>query len=211
MTTTSDVPTVTARGSAVVRTEPDEADLLITLTTLAADPASALTDVALRSRSLAEMLDELDVASTARSSSGISVQEEFDHTPDGQRSLGHRAASVVAVRLTDLELIGALVTRTSTELAAQLSGPHWRIAPDNPARLEVAQAAAADGRRKAEAYAAGVGARLGALLRMTEPEWAGGVAMGIRRSSARGVDVPVESGEQDVTAAVDVTFALETS
>lgn len=204
-------PVVAVVGEAVLRAEPDEAMVLVTLSALEDAPGPALADVARRSDALMALLDELSIDRSDRSTTGVSVREEFDHTTEGRRSLGHRAASTVAVRLTDLELIGRLVTRATTELGARVDGPRWQIAADNPVRLEAARQAAADGRRKAQAYAEGVGGQLGGLLRLAEPD----SAVFPRRSgprlqplSAAAGDLPVESGEQEVTAVIEVTFAL---
>src|SRR5882724_3480909 len=84
-------PTVTVRGDAVIRAEPDEAMLWITLSALDDAPGPALSDVARRSEALVAMLDELGVSKPDRSTTGITVYEEFDHTQSGRRSLGHRA------------------------------------------------------------------------------------------------------------------------
>jgi uncharacterized protein YggE len=203
-------PVVSVVGNAVLRAEPDEAMVLVTLSALKDTPGPALEDVARRSGSLIALLDQLSIPPSDRSTTGVTVHEDFDHTHEGQRSLGHRASSTVAVRLTDVELIGRLVTRVTTELDARVDGPRWQIAPQNPIRLEAARQAAADGRRKAQAYAEGVDAQLGELVGLAEPE----AAKTFRRSSggwaaaAAGNDMPVESGEQEVTAAIEVTFAL---
>lgn len=114
------------------------------------------------------------------------------------------------MRLTDLELIGRLVTRATTELGARVDGPRWQIAPENPVRLEAARQAAADGQRKAQAYAEGVGAQLGALVGLVEPEMSrmhrrGG---GMIKALAASGGMPIEPGEHEVTAAIEVTFAL---
>ena len=143
-----------------------------------------------------------------RSTTGVTVQEDFDHTHEGRRSLGHRASSTVAVRLTDVELIGHLVTRVTTELDARVDGPRWQIAPQNPVRLEAAPQAAADGQRKARPTL-GVGAQLGELVGLAESE----AAQMVRRNrggwaAAASHDMPVEPGEQEVTATIEVTFAL---
>jgi len=207
-------PTVSVVGEAVLRAEPDEALVIVSLTALKESPGLALEDVARRSLALASLLDELAIASSDRSTTGVSVREEFDHTADGRRSLGHRAASAVAVRLTDLDSIGRLVNSVATELDARVDGPHWQIAAANPIRLEAARQAAADGRRKAQAYAEGVGARLGALIRLAEP--GSGMASGRGRGKYRamaasaGGDMPIESGEQEIAATIEVTFALVT-
>jgi hypothetical protein len=203
--------TVTVRGEATVRTEPDEALLWVTLSALDAEPGAALADITARSRELVRLLDELGVVAADRSTSGVSVREEFDHTKDGRRSLGHRAAAVTAVRRTDPELIGRLISRAAADLGAQVAGPQWQIAPDNPARLEAARQAAADGQRRAQAYAEGVGARLGQLMELSEPEDQR-MPVAARRAMSQpagGEPIPVQAGEQEVAASVRVTFALE--
>ena len=191
----------------MVRAEPDEALLRITLTTTADAPGEALSDVARRSNSLSALLDELRVDKSDRTTAGVSVSEEFDHTAQGRQLLGHRAATQVTVRLTDPELIGQLVSRAAGELDAHIDGPRWRIAPDNPVRLEAAREGARDAERKARAYAEGVGMRLGRPLRLAEPEH-----QLIARAAAAGgrfEALSVDPGEHEVSASIEVTFALE--
>jgi uncharacterized protein YggE len=205
-------PTVSVIGEAMLRAEPDEALVIVSLSALKDSPGQALEDVASRSLALATLLDELAIAAADRSTTGVGVHEEFDHTADGRRSLGHRAVSAVSVHLTDLDAIGRLVTGVTTELAARVDGPHWRIAAANPIRLEAARQAAADGRRKAQAYAEGVGAQLGALIRLAEPGIGAGSGPGMYRAMAAsgGGDMPIESGEQQIAATVEVTYELVT-
>jgi uncharacterized protein len=203
--------TVKVRGDAVVRAEPDEAMLWISLTALEGSPSAALGDVSARANALVEMLDGLGIAKTERSTTGVAVHEEFEHGASGRRSLGYRAATRVCVRLTDHELIGRLIERAVEELAAQIDGPQWQIAPDHPARLEAAREAAADAQRKARAYAEGIGGKLGAPLELSEPD-SQHRPIHVRAATQRlsgGGAVPVEPGEQEVAASIHVTFALE--
>ena len=86
------LPTVTVRGQAVIRAEPDEAMLWIMVSALEDSPGAALGDVGRRSDAIVRMLDELGVAKSDRSTTGVRFQEEFDHTAEGRRSLGHRAS-----------------------------------------------------------------------------------------------------------------------
>lgn len=206
-------PTVTVRGDASIRSEPDEAVLWITLSALDDAPATALADVSARTATLATLLDEVGVAKADRSTAGITVSEEFDHTEEkGRHSLGHRAISRISVRLSDPKVIGQLMTQATGNVAARIEGPYWLISLDNPMRLEAARQAAADASRKAQAYAEGVGARLGRLLRLSEP----GVhqEMPIRHSravafGAAAGPMPVEPGEHEVSASIEATFLLE--
>ena len=203
-------PTVSVIGEAVLRAEPDEAMVVVTLSALDARPGPALENVAHRSDALLGLLDELEIAPSDRSTTGVSVHEDFDHTSEGRRSLGHRAVSAVAVRLTELELIGRLIARATTELDARVDGPRWQIAPHNPVRLEAARQAAANGQRKAQAYAEGVGARLGAMVRLAEPdsEVLSRRSSTIQALAASAGGMPIEPGEQEISAAIVITFTL---
>jgi uncharacterized protein len=103
------------------------------------------------------------------------------------------------------------VTRTG----ARVSGPWWHVAAENPARLEACRQAASNARGKAEAYAEALGTRLGALADVSEPAALVGPA-GYRAQQAAfgplmpdGPEIPVESGELDVRASVEVTYAVE--
>lgn len=204
-------PTVTVRGDAFVRSEPDEAVLWITLSALDGSPGTALADVSARTTTLVTFLNEVGVAKADRSTTGITVSEEFDHTEEkGRHSIGHRAISRISVRLSDPEVIGHLITQATGNVAARIDGPHWLISLDNPVRLEAARQAAADANRKARAYAEGVGAKLGRLIRLREP----GVhsEMHVRSARAAGFSgsMPVEQGEHEVSASIEATFVLET-
>lgn len=201
--------TVKVRGNAVLRVEPDEAILWITLSALEDAPGRALSDVAARSTRLIALLDELGVGKAERSTTGTTVFEEFDHTEKGRRSLGHRALSRMSVRLSDPELIGELISRSTEDLAARIDGPRWLISLDNPARLDAARQAAADAKRKAQAYGEGVDAKLGRLVRLSEP---GDQQMHIQRRPFTfevREQMPVEPGEHEVTASIEATFTLD--
>jgi uncharacterized protein YggE len=206
------LPTVTVRGEAVIRAEPDEAALWISVTALEDSPGKALADVARRSDAIMSILDSLEVAKADRATTGVRVQEEFDHTSKGRRSLGHRAGAGVSVRFTGPELIGPLISRVTDDVQASVAGPRWYVSLSNPLRLQAAELAAADARRKAEAYAAGVDARLGHLIKLSEPDsQSRGIAIARRglHPMAAEAAMPIEPGEEEVVAAIDATFALE--
>lgn len=205
--------TVTVRGEGVVRAEPDEALVWITLTALEPAPGAALSDVSARSRALVAMLSELGVAAADRTTTGVGVSEEFEHRGNVRRSLGHRASTSMQVRLTDPELIGRLLAQATEQLAARVDGPRWQIAADNPVRLDAAREAAADAQRRARAYADGLGASVGRALRLSEVDDALSVPrfrpMTRALAAAAGAEPAIESGEHEVAASIQVTFALE--
>ena len=203
-----DAPTVRVLGAASIRVEPDEAFVWLTLTALDSSAGEALRDVAARNTALARLLDAADVPRTDRSSGGITVGEQVDHTQHGMRPLGQRATATTVVRLVDSEQIGAVIVRATTELDARVQGPSWRVSPSNPAWLRAATLAATVARDKAAAYAAGVGARLGRLVSLSEPS-EHFAPQGLRMArAAGGGDLHVDAGEHEVAATVWAEFEL---
>jgi uncharacterized protein len=207
--------TLTVRGQGLASAQPDEVALQIELTALEQTPEGAFTEVATRSERLAMVLDELDVAAPNRSTTGAIVREEHEYQNDRRVHRGYRGISRVVVRLSDASNIGRLMKEAASAAQARFEGPWWKIAPENPARAEACRLAAADARRKAEAYAEALGVRLRAIEMVTEP----GVSREPQRyrrepvhvlaMSAGPPELEVEAGELEVAAAVEVTFHLE--
>jgi uncharacterized protein len=206
--------TVTVRGEAVIRAQPDEALLGITLSALHESPGDALADVEERHQTLSRLLDELGIRKADRSTSDLAVREELDQTAHGRRLLGHRASARVMVRVTDLTLAGQVMSRASRELRATVDGPRWSVTRNNPVRLQAATEAAIDARRKAQAYAAGVQAELGPLVKLSEPD---PLRMGRRPTLASGNpssgsdQISLDGGEHEVAAVIEATFVLGNS
>jgi uncharacterized protein YggE len=78
-------------------------------------------------------------------------------------------------------------------------------AHDDPLRLQPARLAAAAGHRTARAYAEGIGARLGPVIRLTEPEHSRSSGpqrvQALAAASADGMHI--DAGQQEVTARID--------
>jgi uncharacterized protein len=203
-------PTVTARGEATVPGRPDEGVWTITVGALDATPNAALGDVGTRSEALETALGELGVAPEQRSNTGVTVREEFDHADGKQVHRGFRAQNVITVRLADAAMAGKLLQASIEKSGAEVRGPVWWIAPDNPARIEACKRAAAEARRKAEAYAEALDLRLGAVAEIREASGGSGSPMPRTMSlAAADAAVEVDPGELNVDAQVEVTFRLE--
>ena len=85
------------------------------------------------------------------------------------------------------------------------------MAHDNPAHSEARRLAAADARSKAEEYAAALGGRVGAIASAIEP---GSAPPGPPQPRAYAVHqeisgMPLDAGEHELVAEIDVTFQLE--
>jgi uncharacterized protein YggE len=130
---------------------------------------------------------------------------------DTEATVQVRGEAVIRVEPDEAVLwiaLTAIEDSPAPALAARIDGPRWQIAAGNPVRLEAAREAARDAERKARAYAEGLGVRLGRPLRLVEP----GDRPVMIRAAARSAgpeSLPIDPGEQEVSAAIEVTFALE--
>jgi uncharacterized protein len=208
--------TLNVRGESVVSVQPDELRLQLTLTEVRQAPAEAYEEVAKQATELAGLLSELGIDESARSTSAVLVHEEREYDERGRPvHRGYSATSSTHVRLEDPASAGKLIQQAVTRTGARVSGPWWHVAAENPARLEACRQAAANARAKAEAYAEALGNRLGPLTEVSEPA-ALAVPVGYRAQPAgfapvmpNGPEIPVERGELEVQATVEVTYAVE--
>ncbi|HEX2296287.1 MAG TPA: SIMPL domain-containing protein [Actinomycetota bacterium] len=215
--------TVTVRGEALVPGEPDEAQVVLEIKAVERSPQKAMADASARSDRLQEIFEELEIPPVARATSGISVGDEWEWSSGKHKHLGYHAINRVSVRLDDAEKVATLIAEATERCEAAVRGPSWEIALANPARVEAFRAAAADARRKADAYASALGARLGDVVSVIEPGLAvrthqrheimpvPAPAAAPSRASAPAPDIQVDAGALDIPAAVEVTFALEQS
>ena len=217
--------TVTVRGEALVPGEPDEAHVFLEIKAVEKSSQKAMADASERSDRLRALFEELDIPTLARATSGISVGDEWEWSSGKRKHLGYHAVNRVSVRLDDVEVVTRLIAEATKRCDATVRGPQWEIAPANPARVEAFRTAAEDARRKAEAYASALGARLGDVLSVIEPGLAvrthqrheivpvpaPAAAPGAASAPAPAPDIQVDAGALDISAAVEVTFALEQS
>lgn len=205
--------TVTVRGVGEARTSPDEASVTLTIEAIEQKAAAALAKVAERTQAALELCDTLGIEPAARVTAGASIAEHGEHDREGRwQHRGYRAWNQIVLRVGEASVVGELIAG-AVDRGAQVSGPAWTIAPENPVRVEACKEAALDARRRAEAYADALGVRVGALVFIRDPGT--GVPPPPRPMRMAAMDtaaveaLPVEAGEQLVTAAVEVEFQLE--
>lgn len=206
--------TVTVLGKAVVAAQPDEVELQLEISHLARTHQDALSEVARRSQALESIFDQLGIERSEWTTSGVVVAEQNDWENGKQVFRGYRASNRLTVRLDDSERIGRLMNEATTDAKAQVHGPSWRIAHNNPARADACREAALDARRKAESYVQALGAKLGSIVRVNEPGLRPEPPVPMPRMAMKaeamssGPELTVQAGELDVTAAVEVTFEI---
>ncbi len=213
-------PTVNVRASATVEAVPDEAHVHFDLSAAERSAEGALDAVRERMAELDALLDEIGVDADDRTST-VRVGEQGERDGSKWLSKGYRAFASLSVVVRNAEAVGRLVNEAVERAAPEIRGPYWRVSQEHPARLDACGKAADQAKKKAEAYATALGARLGDIVRVAEP--------GARTMEPASHDAPVMAaapapggaagpetkpvldlrpGTQDVRAAVEVIFRL---
>ncbi|MCP2261799.1 hypothetical protein LX15_005526 [Streptoalloteichus tenebrarius] len=196
---------VVTRGSGETERTADRAELWVTFAARGSDRAEAVT--ALNTR-IADVEPLLAMPGVDVRSRQLAVMENWER----DRVSGARAEQRYVLRVSDSGRLEELVGRLVAAEPASLSGPNWELADDHEAVWEAQHRAVADARRRAEGYAAALGARLGPLLRLTDgADGAGTFAGAARAYEMAAVDVGelnLEPQPVTITAQCTATWAL---
>lgn len=189
---------------------PDEVTVGLSAEALLPTASEAFAEATRLAADLVLLCDEIGVPAGSRTTSQVSLAEHGEHTDTGWQHRGYRASTRVAARLSDADLASRLVSEAAARLEVRIDGPTWRVARDNTAHGEARRRAAEDARSRAEEYAAVLGGRVGAIASIAEP--GSGPPLPAARMYAVRQEIspmPLEAGEHEVMAEVDVTFQLE--
>lgn len=201
--------TITVNGYGQVSVPPDEGSLTFSVESVAATPRESMTEVAEQARALVGLLDELEIPAPKRATTGVLVSEAGDYDQQGRwQHRGFRAAESLTIAAAP-EVLGDLIGGAVERAKARVDGPRWQVAADNPARRQAVQAAAENARERAEAVAAGLGVRVGAVVEAKEEAGYQPVPRQVAFGAMREATPPIEAGEAIVACTITVSFQVE--
>lgn len=204
---------IRVQGTGGVDAKPDQAVILAAVVDQEATAGAALEANSAAMRRVLAKLAELAVADSDIQTRSFTVTPIFERRERGTvtpRIIGYRVTNRVAVKVRDLDRLGAMLDAVVAAGADRLDGIRFSIA--EPERLADAarREAMADARRKAEIYAKAAGVRVGRVLDIAEHGV--GIPPPIRlrfaEMSVRAA-VPIAPGEQRVSATVTVVYEIE--
>lgn len=196
--------TVTTVGTGTATAVPDAVSVVLGIEVEGSTPADALRACGAAQEAVIAALG------VPASAGGLSVQPGWDH--ERQRAGRPQAISTVTARLPDLGSAGEVVTAAleAGGDAARLQRLQPVVTDPSPAREQARQQAFSEARRSAEHYAGLAGARLGALVHLSE-----GAARGLPELPGRAsgdvvmaASFAVAEGPQDVVASLMTTWEL---
>jgi uncharacterized protein len=201
--------TIKVRGVGTVEAEPDQAVVTFEVVAVADGPADAFTAATERARALDSVLDDAGVEPARRSTAGVVLHEHQEFDASGQPRRAHRAATTVNVRLTETDAIPPLLAAAVERADAYVRGPVWVLADAGEATVEAGRRAVADATRRAGAYAAALGCKVGPVESVEEVPAGWSPYPGPVRAMAAVEGPPVHPADVTVSVAVDVVYELE--
>ena len=204
--------TITVPGQGTVVVEPDVASLRLGVNVIAETARAARESAATTMKEVLDAVLKTGVARRDVRTSLVSLNPQLDYGKGGTpRITGYQLQNAVSVTLRNLARAGELIDAALGAGASTLDSLDFRIEDPRPATEKARVAAMDDARARATALARAAGAKLGDVISVAESEgFAPPVPFPAARMAAMAKDVstPVESGTQELSVALTVTFAL---
>jgi len=204
---------INVTGQGKVTGQPDVLQVNLGVSVLRPTVDQATTDAASLATAVIDALKASGVAEEDIQTANYSIYPEYDWSGETQRLLGYRVANEVRVKIRDLDQAGEIIDAATAAGgdATVVNGLSFSI-EDNAELLQMARTAAwndAEGKARQLAQLAGI--ELGAAVSITESinyetppiYWERDMA-----AAGEGATTPIESGTQEVSVVVQVTFAI---
>jgi len=202
---------ITVSGEGVVRAAPDMASINVGVVTTATEAKAAVDANSTAAAKLHETLKANGIAPEDIQTSRFSVYPVYENV-EGQRQpkiSGYTVENAVQVTVRKLDTLGQILDLLVASGANSVNGIEFGLSDPAAAADAARHEALKDARRKAELYAADAGVTLGRLRSIEEQggNYPTPVAMNAMRATAQAV--PIAPGEQQVSAAITVRYAIE--
>ncbi len=203
--------TLHVTGDGRVTVTPDVAVLSAGVETTQPDLSRATREVAARMKRVLAALAEAGVAEkdVQTTQHEVQVERPWQNGKPGPIT-GYTVTDEVRITVRDLSRLGAAIDRLTAAGANALHSLSFQKDDPGPERARALVAAYAVARAKAEALAHAAGVTLGEVLQLGESTQAPPMPvrplMAMRAEAAAAT--PIAAGEVEITANVDVTYAL---
>ena len=209
--------TITVSGQGRAGTPPDMATIQTGVVTNAKTAVEALAANNQAMEALMKALKERNTDSKDMQTSGFSVYPEYARLPPNARGgnrqtnqiIGYRVTNNVSVKVRNLARLGEILDALVQAGSNRVSGISFGIANTRPIANEARKNAIDDARGRAELYAQATGTKVGKVISISEQSIQPPRPMfQARMAMAESSPVPVATGEQEVTASINVMYEL---
>lgn len=203
---------ISVSGTGTVNARPDIASISVGVSSEAKTAREALdANTTAMTRVIAD-LKKQQIKAKDIQTTNFSVNPRYHHYKDGKPPVitGYRVVNAVTIIVRDLAKLGTILDQTVSQGSNQVNGIRFSIDKSQDLEDEARKRAITDARRKAELYAREADVQLGAITTISESSVSRPQPV-VRRAAmqARSAPVPIEAGEQQITARVNVSWELK--
>jgi uncharacterized protein YggE len=213
--TADSASTVTVTGVGHVAVVPDQLGFQLSVSVLRDDLDQAMNDGSAAMQSVVDALKAAGVADKDVQTTDVSLYPEYSHQKGQPRTLrGYRVNQTVSVTVEDLtkgsDIVSAALAAGGSGvslvgLQLQVGDPDGKLAPARSDAFDQAKA-------KAQEYADHAGRELGDIVKISEvadQPYTDNLAYSGAADSAARAPLPIQAGQQDLTASIVVVYELK--
>lgn len=201
---------ITVRGTGRALRRPDLAVVTVSVETTAPTAGEAQSGTSQRMQAVLEALRGRAMDPADISTQQITLDPVYDYRESGARLTGYKSTQSLLLRVRKFDDLGPIMDAAVGAGATGIAGLSMELDDPTEAQAEALASAVADARSRAEALAAAAGVSLGSALWVREA-----LPIDIPRPMMRmaaaemAADTPVAAGSTEVSAQVEVGFAIE--
>lgn len=203
--------TISVTGNGSATSPPDMATIntgVVTQGKNAADAMKANNEIMAK---LMAALKAQKIPAKDIQTSDFSVSPQYSRDDRGrtqQEIVGYRVSNQVRVVIRNLPELGTVLDTLVSTGSNRVSGISFGITDSDGILNEARNNAIADARSKAKLYAQALGIKVGKVVSVSESSVIAPRPQFFARAAMADSAVPIASGEQELTATIDVVFAI---
>lgn len=197
-------------GSGQARVAPDLATVRLGVTTRAESAADAMRQNSDQQSAVIDALVAAGIAEEHIQTSGLNLNPVIDFSPEREPTVtGYEASNMVSVRVTQIDRLGEVLDAIVGAGANQINGIEFSRMDGLDAEDQARRTAVEDALHKAEVLAEAAGLQVGRVLTMRDGAVSDGPRPMMRQAAMEvSASVPVQAGQVEVSAQVQMEFAL---
>ena len=211
----ADLPrTITVSGQGKAGTPPDMATVRSGVVTQALTAKEALAANNVAMEQIMKVLKSRNIDAKDIQTSGFNVYPQYKRQQRGGRAneiSGYNVSNNVSVKVRNLSRLGEILDALVQSGSNQISGVSFGLSNSREIMNKARRNAVDDAKGRAELYAQATGVRVGKVISISEqsiqsprPMFQARMAMADMASES----VPIATGEQEVTATINVMYEL---
>lgn len=202
-------------GDGKITAVPDQADMAIQVTEEGEEVEDASSLVQAKVEKIFKTLKSFGILDKDTQTLNYSVSPKMRYDKGESQRVGYTVSNRIKVVVKNLALTGKILNAVIQDGVSTIDGPHFSFS--NPAQLKIdaLRAAVEDAQAKAEAIARTAGVDLGKVFSISQTSLTMPVPQqriemaAVQSLGAMNAQVPIATGENEVTAQVEVVYSLK--